>query len=317
MLVMASRSFEWTFIEKPLRKYELPAGQDAPVERPLSIVNVLLDALDLFFNHRGIGWSWSSRPFPRQSTPPSSIALILAKTFLKFTVLDILQSILDLMNPLINKPGGSGSLFHLGQHFLPHKVLILPATFVYGLWVYAQLELMYNVAMLIGRILLRQPASHWPPLFRRPWTATSMRDFWGVRWHQFFRHFFVMFGSRPGGVLLGRPGAVMGAFVVSGLMHTVGFWAAGCVMELGYQFGFYLLMGVGVILESGFERATGSRVRGFFGWLWTMGWMLLWGSHFFDLGIQGGPCPVSFFPAYLRPGKTLIDGVIALSSKYM
>jgi hypothetical protein len=310
MLVMTSRSFEWTFIKKPLRKYEWPDGQDAPAERPLSVTNVLLDALDLFFNQRGIGWSWSSRPFPRDSIPPPSITSILVKTLLKFTVLDTSQYISHLISPSIDNTGGGGFL----NATLPRTALVLFATFIHALWAYAQLELMYHVATLIGRILLRQPASQWPPFLRRPWMATSIREFWGVRWHQFFRHFFVVFGARPGAMLLGRPGAVIGAFAVSGLMHIVGLWAAGCTTGFSGQAGFYLIMGAGVILESEFERATGSPVRGVFGWLWTMGWTLSWGSYFLPSQVRGGPFAVDFLPDHLRPGKMLIDGALSLFS---
>jgi hypothetical protein len=158
MLIIASRSIEWTFIKKPLRKYELQEGQDTPVERPLSVANVLLDALDLFFNQRGIGWSWSSQPFPRENTPPS-IPLVLAKAFLKFTVFDTSHYILYLVLPSMDEKG-VGSLFDVSLPFLPRPVSILLVTFLGGLWVCAQLELLYYAAMLIGRILLRQPASH-------------------------------------------------------------------------------------------------------------------------------------------------------------
>jgi hypothetical protein len=313
MLVMASRSFEWTFIKQPLRKYEWPEGQDTPVERPLSITNVLLDALDLFFNQRGIGWSWSSRPFPAKAHHPPSIASVLAKTLMKFTVYDSSQYVMYLMSPSIDKIG-SGGLFDANIPFLHRTVLVLLATLFLGLWAYTQLDLTYHVAMLIGRIILRQPASHWPPFFHQPWMATSMRSFWGIHWHQFFRHFFIVVGARPGGVLLGQPGAIMGAFAVSGLMHIVCLWATGCVTRLSYQGGFYLLMGVGLILESKFERATGSRVRGFFGWLWAMAWMLSWGSRFLNWRARSGIFAVEFLPDHLRPGKWLINGAISLFS---
>jgi hypothetical protein len=122
---MALRSFEWTFIiKKPLRKYEWSEGQDdTPVERPLSIVNVLLDATDIFFNRRGLGWSWFSRPFPRQNSPPPSIASALAKTLFKFTVLDISHYILHVMNPALDKTGG-GSLFGATIPFVPHPLTV-------------------------------------------------------------------------------------------------------------------------------------------------------------------------------------------------
>jgi hypothetical protein len=82
-------------------------------------------------------------------------------------------------------------------------VLVLFATFIRGLWLYARFESMYHITMLIEQVLLRQPASQWPLFMHRPWMATSLRVFWSVRWHQFFRYFFVVFGARPGGALLG------------------------------------------------------------------------------------------------------------------
>jgi hypothetical protein len=55
------RSVAWTISKEPLRKYNPPVeGQhSAPIERPLTIPNVFLGALDLMFNLRGIRWSWS------------------------------------------------------------------------------------------------------------------------------------------------------------------------------------------------------------------------------------------------------------------
>jgi hypothetical protein len=319
MLIMASRCFEWTFIiKKPLRKYELREGEDTPVERPLSVGNVLLDALDLFFNQRGIGWSWSCRSFRlppgREGTPQLSIAEAFVKTLMKFTVLDTSQYMLYLMSPSIDNPG-SGSIFDASLPFLPRPVSVLLATFFGGLFVYAKLECLYHVAMLVGRILLRQPASHWPPFLRRPWMATSIREFWSVRWHQFYRHFFVVFGARPGGVLLGWPGAVMGAFAMSGLMHIVGLWGAGRGAVLRHDGGFFLLMGLGVILECGFERVAGLPVQGLYGWLWTMTWTLSWASLSFESWARRGIFAIDFVPDHLRPGKFLIDCVISLLSK--
>jgi len=101
----------------------------------LFVPSVLLDALDLFFNQRRIRWSWSSRPFPHESTPPPSIASALAKTLLKFMVLDASHYVLHLMSPSVTKTGG-GSIA-----LLPHTVTVALATFVGGLWVCTRLEL--------------------------------------------------------------------------------------------------------------------------------------------------------------------------------
>jgi flagellar biosynthesis protein FliQ len=314
MLVMASRSFEWTFlIKKPLRKYEWPEGQDTPVERPFSVANVLLNAFDLFFNQRGFAWSWSSCPCPRNNTPQVLITSVWIKTLSTFMVIDISHHVLYLISPSIDQAGSS--FFGATLPFVPRTISVILATFVGGLYIYAKMEILYQAATLIGRILLRQPASYWPPFFRQPWKATSIRDFWSVRWHQLFRHFFIVFGARPGGALLGWPGAIMGAFTLSGLLHIVLQWAIGRGTEVLHDGGYFIIMGIGMVIESQFERVTGKPVRGWYGWLWTMTWLLLWGSFGFDSWARRGNLAVDFFPDHLRPGKFLINGAISLFSK--
>src|SRR5712691_4415099 len=83
MIDVALRSLEWALTKEPLRRYEPPIeGQHAFVERPLSVLNVL-DAFDLVCNKCGIGWLWLHKPFP------TSIASLLARIFVKFTVYDL------------------------------------------------------------------------------------------------------------------------------------------------------------------------------------------------------------------------------------
>jgi len=313
MVVAAMRSIEWTFTKRPLRRYEFPEGRDSPVERPLSVLNVLIDSFDLLYNLQGIGWSWSPNPFPRESTPPSSIASIWAKTLLKIMLADVSQYIMQSICPSIGKPGG-GSLFDPTLPLSSRTSLGALAAIFGGVWVYAVTDSLYHVRLLIGRHLLLQPASHWPPFFCRPWMATSIRDFWSNRWHQSLRHIFVVFGARPGGKLLGRAGAVMGAFAVSAFIHCLGLWGTGHGTEFCIDGGFFLLMGVGAIMEGAFQRATGLRVGGWPGWLWTMSWTLMWGTLWFDGWARRGIFAANFFPDGWRPGKMLVDGAVSLFS---
>ena len=51
-------------------------------EQPLTFSNVLVDAIDLLFNFRGLGWAWSSEPFYVDPNPPRSIP----HQFFKLTV---------------------------------------------------------------------------------------------------------------------------------------------------------------------------------------------------------------------------------------
>ncbi|KAH9954276.1 hypothetical protein BC827DRAFT_1143989 [Russula dissimulans] len=319
LLFMGLRSFEWTFMKKPIRKYELRKGQDAPVERELTIPNVLLDALDLFCNQRGIGWSWSHNPFPAASrtasAPPHSIAGVWATLLLKLTALDTAQYIMQRVSPAINQPGGS-SIFNPSLALLPRVGGAALSATCGGVWAYTMVDSLYHIATLIGRILLRQPAAEWPRLSHRPWLSTSLREFWSFRWHQFFRHFFVVFGARPAGALFGLPGAVMGAFATSGLIHYLGLWGLGYGTEFSSAGGFFLFMGVGVIMEDAFQRATGTPVRGWLGWLWTMLWTLLWGIFMLDGWARHGVLASDFFPDRLRPGKFLVNSVISLFSEW-
>ena len=312
---MALRSVSWTFASKPLRRYNPPIeGQHAPIERPLSIPNVLLDALDLICNMRGIGWSWSYKPFPSMSTRSTSIPVITAKLLFKLVVFDASQYLVQYFRPTVDFPAGD-TLFDPTLSMVPRCAWAIFYTFFGGIVVFVTIDVAYHMSTLIGRILLRQSAWQWPPLFDRPWTSTSITDWWGSRWHQLFRQVFIDFGSQPGRALLGRPGALVGAFATSGVLHDLGMWGLGRGTEFSTVGGFFLFMGVGATLEYGFKKVTGRRVGGFWGWAWTMIWTIGWGSLMIDAWARCGMIAADFFPQRLRPGKSLVDAVILLSRR--
>ena len=309
MFDMALRSIAWTFAKKPLRRYDL-SPEGTPVERPLSIPGVLLDGVDLMFNLRGFGWSWS--PFRKMSTRYPSIPTILANVILKFVVFDAAHYVVQLMRPSIDLPAGD-TIFDPALSPLPRYAWAVLITACGGLVIHTSIDALYHLAMLVGRILLLQPAWRWPPLSDRPWMATSITEFWSFRWHQFFRHVFVVFGARPGYALLGRPGALVGAFAVSGVLHDVGMWGLGRGMEFRTVGGFFVLMGVGASAEVGFGKVTGRRVGGLWGWAWTMVWTIGWGTMMIDAWARRGMIAADFFPQRLRPGKSLVDAIISFS----
>ncbi len=317
MFVIAFRSLEWTFMKRPLR-YKLPKGnQDTLVERRTSVAGVLPDALDLLCNVRGVGWSWSPNPFPRESTPPPSIALLFFKTLLKMTAFDASHYIIQRLHPsAANDPRG-GSIFDPSLPLVPRTVLFAAISGVCcGVWVYAMLDAVYHASALVGRGVLRQPAALWPRLFDRPWMSTSIQEFWSVRWHQFGRRLFIVFGARPGGRLFGKPGAIMGAFAVSATLHYVALWGLGNGIDSITIGAFFLFMGAGAVMEGAFTRATGWRVRGWLGWSWTMLWTILWGTLMLDGWARHGMLASELFPIGPRPGKLVVDAIIALSSTW-
>ena len=310
---IALRSLEWALAKGPLRRYEPPTteGQHAFVERPLSIPNVLLDAFDLMCNKRGIGWSWSRKPFPTPTYRSMSVASVIARIVVKFTVWDLCLYTVHHLRPSANEPAGD-TIFDPTLGLLPRWACAAFYTACYGILVYTSVDMYYHIASLVGRLILRQPAWQWPPPFNRPWMSTSIADFWRFRWHQFFRQVFVVFGARPGGSLLGRPGALLGAFGVSAVIHDLGLWG----LEQGTEFRtvgcFFVLMGVGVILEHEFEGMTGWRVGGLWGWVWTMTWTIGWCTLMIDALARRGMATTDPPPNWLRPGKLLIETILRL-----
>jgi hypothetical protein len=129
------------------------------------------------------------------------------------------------------------------------------------------------------------------------------------------RRIFIVFGARPGGELFGKPGALMGAFAVSALVHHICLWGIGNGMEFATAGGFFLLMGVGALIEGAFTRTTGLKVGGLLGWAWTMVWTTLWGTLMIDGWARHELLATDFFPNGFRPGKVVIDTIIALLNK--
>jgi len=308
------KSFEWTFTKRPLRRYEPSKhSQDTPIERRPSVSTALVDAFDLINNPRGVGWSWSRDPFLGESTPPPSTTLLLAKTLFKLTMFDASLYIVQRIFPSVSDPRG-GSIFDPSLTLAPRIALAAFCSVCGGVWAYGMMDSGYYASALVGRIIFRQPAP--PPIFfHRPWMSTSLCDFWNLRWHQLLRPLFIYFGARPGRALLGKPGAVMGAFGVSAIIHHVGMWGMGNGTEFTSVGGFFLLLGVGVIMEVAFTRATGLRVRGWIGWSWAMTWSTLWGTLIMDAWARHGMLANVFLPNGFRPGKKVVDAIIALSSK--
>ena len=107
----------------------------------------------------------------------------------------------------------------------------------------------------------------------------------------------------------------MGAFAVSAILHHIGLWGAGDGTEFVTVGGFFLLMGVGTVIEEGFKSVTGLQVRGWLGWSWTTLWTTLCGMFIIDGWARHGAFGAEYFPDGFRPGRVVVDAIIALSSK--
>jgi hypothetical protein len=142
---------------------------------------------------------------------------------------------------------------------------------------YAAIQWIYDINTVNFMVLFQQTPTQWPPLFDAPWQATSISEFWGKGWHQLFRSAFIQVGAKPLASFLGRVG-ILGAFFLSSVLHDWGMWAMGRGSHFGGVGGFFLMMGIGCVLEDLFKSVTGVRVQSWWGWLWTTMWIVGWGN---------------------------------------
>jgi hypothetical protein len=176
-----------------------------------------------------------------------------------------------------------------------------------GFTIYAAIQAMYQFSALFSLIFFRHSPSQWPPLFDHPWFATSLSQFWSRRWHQLFKDIFVSFGGDTLALLMGRAGRVLGAFFVSGVLHTFGLWAMGRGGEFLKVTGFFMMMAIGILLEYSWKKLTGSRVDGFLGRVWTFIWLLGWGNILVDAWSTKGLIGSYFFPDGYRPSDFILS----------
>lgn len=127
--------------------------------------------------------------------------------------------------------------------------------------------------------------SRWdPPAVRWPWVSTSVGEFWSKRWHQYLRFTFMTAGYWPvrnalrpiAGRKVANIAAIFGAFLASGIVHDLGRVALSPVpgFAITEVTLFFAVQPVAIFGEQIWEYYTGRKVRGFWGWLWTVTFVL-------------------------------------------
>jgi hypothetical protein len=116
-----------------------------------------------------------------------------------------------------------------------------------------------------------------PTLFDSPWTAHSLRDFWGRRWHTFYNDCFYRLGYRPIRWVVQlvfdckppRWLPALAVFVMSGIMHEYFLFAAtgsslyfgSPLPACGIQFIFFVIQVFGIMIgDKIFNRGLAGRL---------------------------------------------------------
>ena len=263
------------------------------------------------FNTRGIGWNWPRGlvvPKPAFETDSRIIFVLLSSARLAFHALafDACIQVVRMLSPDTFGSLNGGSLF---DHALPPLLELLRAVFVSLLvvWMaYFAMQWSYQFLAIICIVLLQQRPSQWPPLFDSPWLSTSLTELWGRRWHQMMRELLVTLGSRPFNSLFGRLGGLFGAFLVSGIFHDIELRSFGRGGNSVAIIGFWVMNGVGVVLERIWVKVMGRQVIGVWGRMWTFGWLALWGVWVVDEWAKAGRFGALSLPGELEPSLAVV-----------
>lgn len=305
MIYIVTRTLDWTLPKEHFVRHLRPAK---------ATQSTVMDALDLAVTLRGYGWDRSHKVyFPPETRPANrrGFTLHVIKSAVIHVLLSgVLHTVIGSFTPT-SIGAAEGSIF---DDTLPFYTRHLRATIISvcaSAGIYAFIQLCYDTCTLIAVLVLGQDPGQWPPAFDAPWRATSVSSFWGRRWHQFFRRLFLVQGGYPLSFLFGRVGFIVGTFLSSAVLHHV-----AMVMLNGHLEAWRLLAGFGmmapaVLVEMVFKRVTGRRVGGVVGWVWTVGWLLLWGNLIIDGFARAGLFGRFGFLESVVPRRDVVERLMA------
>ena len=110
-------------------------------------------------------------------------------------------------------------------------------------------------------------------LFRAPLRSSSLREFWGRRWNLAFSEMTALGIYRPVAPRVGRSGAIVAAFLASGLLHEIAI-SLPVMAGFGLPMSYFALHGALMLAERGLAR-SGRRLdrRAWLGRIWTLFWL--------------------------------------------
>ncbi|KAI9699623.1 MAG: hypothetical protein M1836_002657 [Candelina mexicana] len=162
----------------------------------------------------------------------------------------------------------------LGDISTAEIVLRAQVTLMYLTSQYCFLQLFYSLAAVVNVSFKPQELPLWRPLFGPFSEMYSMRQFWGVTWHQTLRRQLSAFANLltysilhlPRGTLLARYTHIFFAFFGSGLMHLVADVGGTVPVRDSGTLPFFCAQALAILLEDGvqeiYRRLRGPGVRG-------------------------------------------------------
>ncbi|CAK9783403.1 hypothetical protein CC85DRAFT_90840 [Cutaneotrichosporon oleaginosum] len=266
---------------------------------------------------------WSTRPASR----PGAVARHILHAATHYCVLDTFLAFLRHTGPEL-VPGGAGTLERFVRHTpftalpdllggrvafrVPPGLLAVCIEACVPIVIWQGLNLGYHVFAVVFLCAGWEVQSWDVDLFDAPWRADSIIDLWGRRWHQVFRHQFILLAATALR-LVGLPNTPLLlfplVFVFSGLLHVLGELSMDPVPATGALWAFFLLSGVGCALEVTFKAVTGKRVRGTPGRLWCWVYTFVIGRLAADAWLDAGIAGCTLLPSG-GPGEYIAPLII-------
>ncbi|KIK92202.1 hypothetical protein PAXRUDRAFT_830176 [Paxillus rubicundulus Ve08.2h10] len=317
MFSVAMRACAWATAQEPYQRTDerlsSPSSQGHQEKAGSSNISTALwNAWDLLLNVRGVGWNWSrGLIFPQPAFETRSRTAFVLLSTVRFVIYALacdatLQGI-RMFSPEEFSSSTGGSIY---DPSLPPILQLLRCLCISALtvWmVYFSVECVYQLQAVLFVALLQQRPSQWPPLFDSPWLSTSLGDFWGRRWHQMLRQMLMTLGGRPFGHLFGRLGGIIGVFLTSGVFHVIELRSVTQGGNWLVVIGFFVMNGIGIVLERVWKRVYDRRVGGIWGWIWTFSWLALWGVPMVDNWAKAGRFGAETFPPEFKPTVVLVS----------
>ncbi|KLT40020.1 hypothetical protein CC85DRAFT_287902 [Cutaneotrichosporon oleaginosum] len=226
---------------------------------------------------------------PRPSSRAGSVARHAAYAAALYVGMDACFSFMRRADPVFQQPyGGSNVLdtFIYGNRFIalpglldvpvPNYVvkIIIQLAILVVIWM--AFEGLYQLFAAV-HVALGAPVKAWDPnIFGAPWKSDSLIDLWGKRWHQTFRHMFIVTATvvlRALGMPVNGRSLFFMTFFFSGLLHTLSEMCMDPVGSPGRLVLFFMLAGAGCAAEQSFKSITGRKVRGTWGRIFGWGYM--------------------------------------------
>lgn len=110
-------------------------------------------------------------------------------------------------------------------------------------------------------------------LFRAPLRSSTLREFWGRRWNLAFSEMTALGIYRPLAPRVGRSGAIVAAFLGSGLLHEIAI-SLPVMAGFGLPMSYFALHGALMLAERSLERSGRPISRPvWLGRAWTLFWL--------------------------------------------